>query len=447
MNQIELPSGVIFILYEIRKFGYQAYPVGGCVRDFLMHKTPKDWDIATNAKPDQLNIIFAKQKRITQYAKHGTIGIIADDGCYEITTYRLDGNYGDHRHPDQVTFTDDLFQDLSRRDFTINALALSGDDIIDYFDGVRDIENKIIRCVGDPLKRFSEDALRILRALRFCSTLGFTIEAETQRAAYEHLYLIESTSKERIFSELYQIVTGKNAASAIFDNAEIIFAIIPELKRTRGFNQRNPHHIYDVWEHTTTSIKCSPRDLAVRLALLFHDIGKPDCFTVDKNGIGHFYGHPEISASIASDILKRFRCKNSILQEVCTLIRYHDTALLPNSVSIKRFLNKVGIKNFKKLLIIKSADIRAQSPNYMDENIAYLKQINDIFKQIIADNQCYNLEQLAVNGNDLIEIGIPQGNQIGVILSILLQMVIKEEIENKKADLLNVAQAHYLKYS
>lgn len=445
MTQIELPSDVNFILYEIRKFGYQAHPVGGCVRDFLMDKTPKDWDIATNAKPDQLNIIFAKQKRITQYAKHGTIGIIVNSICYEITTYRLDGNYGDHRHPDQVTFTDDLFQDLSRRDFTVNALALSSDNIIDYFDGVHDIENKIIRCVGDPLKRFSEDALRILRALRFCSTLGFTIEAETQRAAYENLNLIESTSKERIFSELCQIVTGKNAASAIFENAEIIFAIIPELKKTRGFDQTNPHHIYDVWEHTTTSIKYSPRDLAVRLTLLFHDIGKPDCFTVDKNGIGHFYGHPEISASIASDVLKRFRCKNSLLEEICTLIRYHDTAVLPNSISIKRFLNKVGIKNFKKLQIIKSADIRAQSPDYIHENIAYLKQINDIFKQIIADNECYTLEQLAVNGNDLIEVGIPQGNRIGVILDSLLQMVINEETENKKDNLLKVAQSDYLK--
>ena len=183
----------------------------------------------------------------------------------------------------------------------------------------------------------------------------------------------------------------------------------------------------------------------MRLTLLFHDIGKPDCFTVDKNGIGHFYGHPEISASIASDVLKRFRCKNSLLEEICTLIRYHDTAVLPNSISIKRFLNKVGIKNFKKLQIIKSADIRAQSPDYIHENIAYLKQINDIFKQIIADNECYTLEQLAVNGNDLIEVGIPQGNRIGVILDSLLQMVINEETENKKDNLLKVAQSDYLK--
>lgn len=439
MNQFHLPIQVDYIIRQLKDSGFQAYPVGGCVRDLVMKRKPNDWDIATNALPETIKKIFFANQLIVDYEQHGTISVILDKKKYEITTFRLESSYSDHRHPDQVSFSDSLIADLSRRDFTMNALALDHNEIIDYFGGLNDIQNKIIRCVGDPVSRFREDALRIMRALRFSSVFSFDIDRTTAKAANSNKLLIKEISSERVSSEFMLIMKGTDVAKVLSDYADIIFTIIPELNQLNGFDQNNPHHIYNIWEHTLCAIQNSPDDLLVRTALLLHDIGKPYCYTEDSSRIGHFYGHPDISASIADEILKRLHFRKNDINQIVQLIRYHDTAILPNRISIKKLLSNIGESNLKKLLLIKSADIHAQSPKYFSANMDNIKKIESVFQQIVQEKSCYSMKQLAINGDDLIKSGIKEGSKLGFILNTLLNLVIEEDLPNRKFDLIQKA--------
>lgn len=432
MKHYHLPKEVDYILTKINQHGYEAYPVGGCVRDLLLFLSPKDWDIATNASPEIIIAIFRDDKKITDYARHGTVSVILNEIAYEITTYRIEGIYSDFRHPDNVMFTNQLFHDLSRRDFTINALALDRDKVIDYFGGLNDIQQKLIRCVGDPTSRFREDPLRILRALRFSSVLQFEIEEKTASALFAELSSIHKVSVERVSNELNQILMGKNCVSTLAYYSEVIFSLMPELKKMSGFDQMNHHHVYDVWTHTLQALENTPDVLILRIAVLFHDAGKPDSFTIDGSGVGHFYGHPELSAQIARTVLERLHYSKKIIDTTVSLIRYHDAALLPNSISIKQLLYKVGKEEFEQLLLIKKADILAQNPDYRNTNLSYLDQIRNVYNDIINRNECYSLSQLSISGRDLMQLGIPEGSRIGEMLDILLRMVIQNEIPNEK---------------
>ncbi len=430
INIPEAPKQLMKVLLDA---GYETYVVGGCVRDFLLGHEPHDWDICTNALPNQMKECFVSYHVIETGLQHGTLTVMVDHVGYEITTYRTDGEYTDHRHPDSVQFVGRLQDDLMRRDFTINAMAadISG-KIRDFYDGQFDLEHKWIRCVGDPNKRFMEDPLRILRAMRFQSKLGFVIEQSTEDAMRRYRHLLQYISAERINSELTGILMG-DCYSTLTCFPDVLSVCIPEIKPCIGFQQNNPHHNRNVWEHTLFAISAAPKDLYTRLALLYHDIGKPLCYSFES-GVGHFYGHAVISKDIAEKSLRGLRYDNQTVKLVTQLVEAHDRTIEPRKPVIRRCLNKMGLKQFLRLLDVKEADYMAQAQLYGDRlhKVEILQMTNEILVAQIQQEDCFSLKDLAINGDDLIQLGYKPGKKIGTVLNQLLEMVIDGTMENSK---------------
>ena len=434
---LQIPMPICRLLDKLLADGYEAYVVGGCIRDSLLGFPPKDWDIATSALPEETKRVFEGFRLVETGFRHGTLTVFADAQTpVEITTYRIDGAYSDNRHPDHVFFTKELNQDLARRDFTINALAYRpGTGIIDPFGGKNDLFRHMIRCVGLPEHRFKEDSLRILRALRFSSVLGFSIDTDTALAIHSLHPLLTNIAAERIATELLKILCGDAVFEVLMAYPDVIAQILPELRPMQGFAQNNPYHIYDVYEHTARTVQSVPADPVVRLAMLLHDSGKPSCYTQDGRGIGHFRGHPAVSTSIAQAVLMRLRIETNTIKQVCTLITYHDTDLAPTVPCMKRWLNRLGEDMMRKLLVMKAADIRAQSPERMDR-LNQINQLTEIVDQIISTKQCFTLHDLEVNGHDLAALGLFPGKKMGDTLDALLEAVMDGRCPNEREALL-----------
>ena len=376
MKKIELTNEIKIIFDTLNSAGYECFMVGGCVRDFLLNIVPNDVDFTTNATPEEMKKCFKNFNVIETGIKHGTLTVIINHIPYEITTYRIDGEYLDNRRPENVIFVKDIKNDLARRDFTINAIAYNPSvGFVDCFDGMQDLKDGVIRCVREPMERLNEDALRILRALRFSAVLGYEIEPLTEKACFELSYLLKNISVERIVSELFKTITQPNAHKIIFDYVDIWGEIIPELLKMKGFEQHNPHHVHDVLKHTCVALEGASGDLVVRLAVLFHDIGKPDSFSKDDKGNGHFYGHALKSMDITQDILDRLKVDNNTKQQVLTLIKYHDLDLQPTEKYIRKLCYKLGdLEMVKKLILVQRADNYGQAPIH-DERINKFNKI------------------------------------------------------------------------
>ena len=437
---IKMPENAKGIIDKLRTCGYDAYAVGGCIRDSIMGKIPYDWDICTSALPEEVLEVLGERNIIENGLKHGTVTVHIDGENYEITTFRTDGQYLDNRHPENVTFVRELKEDLSRRDFTMNSLAYNySEGLIDIFGGRDDINNSIIRCVGDPDKRFGEDALRILRALRFSSQLGFSIEEKTSASIHKNAELLKNISAERIMSEFTKILMGKNVEDVLMNYKDVIAVFIPEIKPMFGFEQHNPHHVYDVWQHTVKSVACVKNERILRLTAFFHDIGKPKAFTVDSGGKGHFHGHPEVSDRMADDILKRLKTDNNTIATVRLLIKLHDLRPKADEKNVRRLMYETGKENYPLLMDIKRADALAQNPEMHGYKLEYITQLENIYKQELEKKSAFNLKTLAVNGRDIINTGVRDGRTIGMILEYLLDRVIDGDIENDKQLLLDKA--------
>lgn len=442
--RINIPKNPALAIKMLIDAGFEAGIVGGCTRDAIMGETPHDWDICTSATPEEIQSIFKDFKKLTIGLKHGTVVVIMNNEEIEITTYRIDGEYSDGRRPNNVYFTKNLIEDLSRRDYTQNAIFFNEfHGIIDPFNGVSDIEHKIIRCVGNANKRLQEDALRILRGIRFASKQGFEIEESTKIAMLRNKELLKNISKERISVEFVKMLQGKNALNILDEFQEVIAYIIPETKAMMGFDQHNPHHIYDVWRHTLAAVN-NAHGLILKLTMFFHDIAKPSCYNLDDKKIGHFYGHADSSAKITSEIFKRMKITNaeeistSDLKDIIELIKYHDTMIQPTKQSVKKMLSKLdgNIMQFHRLLSVKRADALAQSPDNLSVRLKEINTIETILNEVLIEHNCITLKDLAITGKDIIALGIPAGKKIGELLSKLLEDVIEENISNEKEALL-----------
>ncbi len=440
--KISIPENANKIINTLEANGYTAYVVGGCVRDSLMGRKPHDWDICTSATPKQMLDIFNEYKVIETGLQHGTVTVVIAGEQYECTTYRIDGAYTDHRRPDYVKFIDDITEDLRRRDFTINAMAYNDKEgLIDPFDGTKDIIQKKIRCVGSAADRFSEDALRILRAIRFAAQLNFTIDMDTDQVIHTKYKSLENISVERINSEFSKIVATDNFSVELVCYKEVFTQFIPELKAMFDFSQNNPHHDYDVFGHTVHAIEsCSSNDLIIRLAVFFHDFGKPHMYQDGEDGIRHFKGHGRVSAEMADVIMKRLKFDNDTRKNVVQLIYYHDATIVVGRKYVKRWLNKLGAEQFRRLLTVRCADIKGQKCLYDTEKIKQIAEIENILFEILQENICYTLKDLAINGTDLINIGYTANKQLGTTLEKLLEGVISETISNNRYELLEIAR-------
>ena len=434
---MEIPFYIQNIINTFEENGYSIFLVGGCVRDFLLKNKINDFDLTTNALPQEMHKILKGFKLIDTGIKHGTVSVICDKKTVEITTFRSDGKYIDNRHPENVTFSKTIDKDLKRRDFTINAMAYSNKTgLVDLFDGKKDLENGIIRCVGDAEERFSEDSLRILRCLRFASRLGFQIEEKTSLALKSKKELLCSLSAERVLKELQGILVGDFAAETLYKYREIVFELIPELKPLDGFSQNSPYHSYDVFLHTIVSLAYVPKDKTLRLTMLLHDIGKQNCYTEDENGCGHFYNHGKIGAEIAKPILERLKLPTKEKELILKLILHHSDVLTDEKPNIKKFLRIFGEDDFKKFLHVRYADCMAKSPETTKSNLKYLDKIVKAYREIVEEKSCYKISMLKANGNDVKGLGI-DGEKIGKALELALDGVISGKIENTKIGLLN----------
>ena len=437
---IRLPQAVSAIISKLEASGYEAYAVGGCVRDSLMNKTPSDWDICTDALPEETLRVLQKDNIIENGMKHGTVTVRYDGNNYEITTFRTEGAYLDNRHPSEVTFVRDLREDLSRRDLTINAMAYrEKDGLSDPFGGQQDLVARLIRCVGDPDKRFQEDALRILRALRFASRLGFSIDPETAAAIHRNAPLLKNISSERIMSEFLQLLTGPYVEQILNDYHDVLSVFIPEIKPMLGFRQRNPHHVYDIWQHTVKVTAAIDPDPILRLTAFFHDIGKPACFTMDAKSVGHFHGHPDVGAAMTQDILKRLKNDNQTVRTVTMLIKLHDLRPPATPANVRKFVARTGTDWFPALLELKRADAKGQNPLMLSLKLRYIDELEGIYYNELANHAVFSLKQLAVNGSDLQQLGIQKGERIGETLRQLLALVIEDELPNDRERLLKEA--------
>ncbi len=437
--KITLPKQINTILERIEKSGEEAYIIGGCVRDSLLGEAPHDFDIATSAHPQKITEIFRGEKTIKTGIKHGTVTVICGGTAAEITTYRTESEYSDGRHPDSVDFASSLFDDTARRDFTINAIAYSDSTgLVDFHGGIRDLENRTVKCVGVPKKRFSEDALRILRAIRFASVLGFEIEKETSEAIHSMTELLSKISSERIAAELSRLICGINAKKILLEYHDVITTILPELAPMVDFDQKNYHHIYDVYTHSVAALDFVRPYFPLRLSALLHDCGKPECFTLDENGVGHFKGHPEVSAEISDDILRKLKFDNNTRKLIVTLVKNHDRQIEATDKAVKRAMGKLTPETFFLLLELKRADNLAQAPQYR-QRLIQCDKLEQIANEILKNEECISKKSLAVNGHDLIALGITDGKTIGLILSMLLDEVIEQSTENQKSMLLTRA--------
>ena len=437
MCTIPLPAGVARALSMMENAGYEAFIVGGCVRDALMGIPPKDYDITTSALPEETKAVFREYRVIETGIQHGTVTVMMEGMPLEITTYRTEGTYSDNRHPDSVSFTTSLREDVARRDFTMNAIAYSPTrGLIDHFGGEADIRAGIIRCVGDPDTRFREDALRMMRGIRFASVLGFRMEDDTAAAIRGNKERIPSVSAERIRVELTKLLCGVNVKNVLMDWWDVLGVVIPEILPMHNFDQKTPYHIYDVWEHTAVAVSETPPVTHLRLSAFLHDIGKPSSFFTDEKGTGHFYGHPAVSAEMAEKILARLKYDNVTRYRVITLVKEHDRIIEPTETAVKRALSRLTPEVFFNLLAIKRADNLAQSPNYRDRLETY-DAIEAMAQDILEKNECISVAALAVNGSDLIALGMKPGKEIGEMLSHLLEQVIRGKLENEQEELLS----------
>lgn len=435
---IKVPAPVYFIIWELEKCGYEAYMVGGCVRDSVLGRKPHDYDICTSATPDEILQAFPYEEIIPTGLQHGTVTILINKEPYEVTTYRIDGDYSDNRRPDNVTFTKNLVEDLRRRDFTINAMAYNPKTgLIDPFDGLEDIKEETIRCVGSAKDRFGEDALRILRAIRFASQFGFVVEPDTDWEIHQQYKRLENISVERINSEFCKIVSSDSFCVQLLLYKDVFSLFIPELKSMIDFQQNNPYHAYNVFGHTVHAIKrCESDDLVVKLAVFFHDFGKPHSYQDGEDGIRHFKGHGKVSADISDSIMKRLRFDNETRNNVVELVYYHDATFEVGEKYVKRWLNKIGEKQFRRLLEVRRADIKGQKPDYEESRIEKVDNIENILEEILSEKACFSLKDLAVNGNDVKEVmSLKEGKDIGCWLNEILKRVIDGELENNKDNL------------
>lgn len=440
--EISISKEALCLLKHLNDQGWEAYLVGGCVRDCVLGLTPDDWDITTSALPHQIKSALSGMRILDTGLKHGTVTAILDGKAFEITTYRTDGIYLDHRRPEQVSFTHSLKEDLARRDFTMNAMAYHPTyGIVDVFGGLDDLSHKTIRCVGTPAKRLQEDALRILRALRFASKLGFSIESTTAHAILKYKELLSVIAAERLQNELKKLLCGPYCATVFREFSGICFELFPEISPMLECQQNHPYHIYSVWEHTLHALEAIEPQLLLRLAMLFHDSGKPFTKTTDENGIDHFRGHAQHSVRVANNILHRLKFDRHTHEQTLKLIQYHDLPLTPTLPWVKRQLNRFGPETFLQLLSIHRADILAQHPS-LKHRLAIVEQCRGLMEQILEQQQCFSLRHLAVNGHDLLSYGIPAGKQIGQILHQLLEAVIHGSCSNTKEDLLQYLCDH-----
>ena len=441
---MDMPKNVDTAINLLQSAGFEAYAVGGCVRDSLLGKTPNDWDITTSAKPEDMKSVFADFHCIDTGIKHGTVTVVIDGEPLEITTFRLDGEYEDNRHPKSVTFTSNLGADLGRRDFTVNAMAYSKKTgTVDLFGGQNDLKNKIIRCVGDPDRRFNEDALRILRALRFASALDFEIEEKTAQSLLKNCALLGNISEERIAKELLKLVCGKGAKRILTDFAPVLFEILPELQPMYKNSHDNPHHCYDIYEHTLIAVESIDPEPTLRFAMLLHDCGKPAVKKFDENGVAHFYGHQRISAEISAQILARLKVSNKFRDEILFLVSNHDRwELYENTEKMPRYLSKFGLDGVLKLLKVMRADVLAQSPEYRSR-LDQIADAEEIAKNLAAQKPCLSLSELQINGRTLMDIGIPQGRKLGAVLAQLLDEVIDGVTKNTQEALTTRAREIY----
>lgn len=438
---LTVPPRALELLGLLEARGHAAYIVGGCVRDSLMGRTPTDWDIATSARPEEVIDCFGAFRVLETGTRHGTVTVMADGTGYEITTFRVDGRYSDHRRPDSVSFTRDLWSDLARRDFTVNAMAWNPrTGLTDPFGGREDLAAKRIACVGDPAARFEEDALRILRAVRFASVLRFAVEGDTAAAMLECSPLLRHIAPERVRAELDRALLGPAAAEAFARHRAVVTQVIPELAPAAGFAQNNAHHHLDVWEHTLGTLEDAPESLPVRLALLLHDVAKPLCYSEDADGVGHFYGHAQKGAALARDILTRLRYDNATRLRVEHLIYYHDSGIFPNAKSMRRWLGRLGEAELRMLLEVKRCDIRAHASWCVTVGLEQLGELEQVLDRVVAEKLCFRVKDLAVNGRDLMAIGVPQGRDVGLLLDELLEQVIEEKLPNERETLLEYAR-------
>ena len=440
---MKIPKNANLIIHRLQNAGFEAYAVGGCVRDSLLGITPHDWDVCTSAKPEQIKSCFEEYNTIDIGIRHGTVAVIIDGEPFEVTTYRVDGEYRDNRHPESVTFTSDIREDLARRDFTVNAIAYNEEcGLADFYGGESDLKKRLIRCVGNPDERFREDALRILRALRFASCYSFTIEKDTAAAVHRNAKLLKNIAAERIQSELVRLLCGDGVEDILNSFRDVFAVFIPELAETFDFDQKNKHHCYDVYRHITHSVGLIDSDPVLRLTMLFHDIAKPRVCTEDKQGSRHFKGHQLVSADIAREVLSRLRFPTDTIETCVTLIIYHDVRFSGNLPQVKRVLNKIGEENMRRLFKVQYADTLSQSEYLRGEKLEKIDTAKAQFEKILSGKMCFSVKQLAVNGRDLIGIGITDGKQIGSALRFLLDSVIDENLPNEKTALLQAAKEY-----
>jgi tRNA nucleotidyltransferase (CCA-adding enzyme) len=434
--QIRIPKQVEYIIQQLNENGYEAYIVGGCVRDSLLNREPKDWDITTNATPLQVKDIFTKT--IDTGLQHGTVTVMIDKVGYEVTTYRIDGNYSDSRRPDSVVFTTSLKEDLARRDFTINAMAYNHKDgLIDYYEGLKDIKQNIIRCVGNPINRFREDALRMMRCIRFTCQLNFSIDFDTFKSINKLNDTIIKISQERIREELNKILVSNYASKGIrkLHYSGLLKYIMPELDLCYGFEQNNSHHDKTVFEHILSVVDNSPSKLDIRLSALLHDIGKPKCYTVDETGEGHFYQHHIDSEIIAREILTRLKYDNKTIDKVCILVREHMSRydFLRNK-NTKKFINRVGVENLEDLFELQIADIKGSSKEY--QNFDNILKLKEECQRILNEKQPLSIKDLNINGCNLMKLGYKEGKDIGNKLKELVELVLENPELNTKEELM-----------
>ncbi len=435
------PGYVARTLETLWAAGYEAYPVGGCVRDVLMGKTPQDWDICTDARPGETEAVFAGKRIIETGLKHGTVTVLAEGNPLEITTFRTESGYGDLRHPDRVEFVRTLEEDLKRRDFTINAMAFGPDgSVIDRFGGQADLAAGRIRCVGAPEDRFREDALRILRALRFSARLDFSVEAATAAAVHGERALLRAISPERCFSEMKGILTSVGAGRILREFADVFFVLMPELEASRGFRQNSPYHIHDVWTHVTMAVDAAPPEPVMRLSMLLHDAAKPAKYFTDGAGTGHFYGHAAAGAAMADGILRRLRCDNGTREAVTGLIAVHDTPPPQTRKGTRRLLTKLGEPAFRRLIACWKADSADRAAAVRERNTALIAVTEGFLEEILRTESCFSLGDLAVNGADLRAAGIAPGPGMGAVLRELFRLVTEEGVPNERKTLLEAAK-------
>ena len=431
----KIPEFVKNLLQDLESAGYEAWCVGGCVRDLRLGREPADWDVTTSALPEETLAVFGS-RAIPTGLRHGTVTIRTEGQPVEVTTFRKDGAYRDHRRPETVTFTDSLEEDLARRDFTVNAMALDlRGSFRDPFGGLGDLERGLLRCVGEPDRRFGEDALRILRGLRFSACLGFTLESETEASVRKNRELLREIAPERIWTEFSRLLTGDWAAQVLRAYPEVPGVFWPELTPLAGFDQRTRHHCYDVWEHTLHALAAVEPDVILRCTMLLHDIGKPETFTVDDRGHGHFKGHPARGAAKAEEMLRRLRVDNATRETVVRLVEWHDCNIPRTDRGLCRALRDLGETDLRRLLAVKRADNLAQAHQDL---LGEIDKAETILDRLLAEGACVTLKQLAVGGNDLADLGL-RGPAVGRMLNTLLDRVVDGEVPNERQALLQAA--------